>query len=243
MQLTITLVTLVGAVIALGCEWLAIRSLHDLKKVLTYSTLAQLGYVLIGENPAAADGFAGAGLHLFFQASARLLWYTSLRRLAGQKNDFTFKAVCTAGVRLPRTAMLMGFAMFTAIGLTPFTAPPGKAMLLLAAMEGGHLLAGLLLAAAGTIAVVYTVRIIHGICQPHTRNAEEEGATESGNTMGIVLAGALALACLLAGPLFHMPGGLLPGMPSGTAAQHGWSYPVMLPYLGAWWRSSAFCPP
>jgi formate hydrogenlyase subunit 3/multisubunit Na+/H+ antiporter MnhD subunit len=233
MQLTITFVTLVGAVIALGCEWLAIRSLHDLKKVLTFSTLAQLGYVLIGVNSATADGFAGAGLHLFFQASARLLWYISLRSLAGPRKDFTFKAICTAGARLPRTAMLMGFAMFTAIGLTPFTAPPGKAMLLLAAMEGGHLLAGLLLAAAGTIAVVYTVRIIHGACQPHTRNAEEEGATESGPTSGIVLAGALALACLLAGPLFNLTGSLLPSMSSGTAAQHGWSYSAMLPYLGA----------
>lgn len=235
MQLTITLVMLVGAVIALGCEWLAIRSLSDLKKVTAYSTLAQLGYVLIGVSAGTADGSVGAGLHLFYQAVARLLWYVCLRRLAGPERDFGFNAVCKAAIHMPWTAMLLGFGMFTAIGLTPFTAPPGKGLLLLEAMKGGHILVELLVAAAGTIAAIYTVRIVHGVCQPRTQGTDEalEESTETGHEVGIVLAGALALACLFAGPLFHMMEHVLTNMPAELAEQNSWSYSVMIPYLGA----------
>lgn len=241
MQLTITFVMLVGAVIALGCEWLAIRSLHDLKKVLAYSTLAQIGYVLIGVSSGTNDGTVGAGLHLFFQAATRSLWYMSLHRLAGPRKDFTFDAIRKAAARLPWTAMLLGFAMFTAIGLTPFTAPPGKAMLLLEAMKGDRFLVGMLLAAAATTAAVYTVRIIHGLCQPGTRETEEatETSTEPGRAIGVILAGALALACLLTGPLFHMMENLLPNTLSDSGAQAGWSYAVMIPYLGAFVMAAA----
>ncbi|SNR69827.1 Formate hydrogenlyase subunit 3/Multisubunit Na+/H+ antiporter, MnhD subunit [Humidesulfovibrio mexicanus] len=230
-----------GALIALVSEVLAFRSLKELKRLTAYSACAQLGYALVGVGSGEPVGTLGAALQLLYQAAARAVWFLCLRRLAAEQGDSSLAALAGTGARRPGLALLLGFSMFTAIGLTPFTAPPGKEFLLLAAVQKGSLLVALALAAAGIFAALYTVRVVHAVCLKKGVEPEPKSAYFAGvGVGGLLLAGALALACLFSGPLTGLLAGLLQGRVDGSTAAAGhvagladWPLPVMIAYLGA----------
>lgn len=231
-----------GTMIALASEVLAFRSLRDLKQLTAYSAFAQVGYALVGFGSGEPGGALGATLQLLYQAAARAVWFLCLRRLAMEQGGSSLSALAGAGARRPGLALLLGFSMFTAIGLTPFTAPPGKELLLLAAVNAGSLLVGLALAAAGIVAALYTVRVVHALCLKKGLEPEPKPAYFAGVGPGsLMLAAALALACLLSGPLTGLVAGLLQGWwPAGSGATAGhmaglgdWPLAVVIAYLGA----------
>ena len=174
-----------GAVIALTSEVLAFRSLENLKLLTAYSALAQLGYALVGFGSGTAGGAVGAGLHLLYQAAARAVWLLCLCRLAAEQGGFSLPAL--AGARRPGLALLLGFSMFTAIGLAPFTPPPGKGHLLLAAVEAGGLWVALALAAARIFAALDTVRVVHEVCLKTAVEPEPRPAYFAGVGVGALL--------------------------------------------------------
>jgi len=234
MQTYAQYVMFAGAVIALVSETLAFFSFKDLKRLTAYSALAQLGTALVGLG-AGPGGAAAATLHLIYQAAARGLWLLCLFRLASEMGGYSLTALTAAGRRRPGLALLLAFAMFTAIGLTPFTAPPGKELVLHAAVQGGNLLTALAIAASGIIAVLYTVRVVHAVCLKRTDNSGAEAPASAGVGAGAaLLAGALALACLVPGPLVRLIQGWLPSAAAEhTAGPSLWPLPVLIPYLGA----------
>jgi len=227
----------VGAMIALVSEVLAFRSLKDLKRLMAYSAFAQLGYALVGLGSGETGGVVGAALQLLYQAAARTVWFLCLRRLATEQGGFSLQALAGAGARRPGLTLLLGFSMFTAIGLTPFTAPPGKEFLLLAAVQGGGIWAALALAAAGIFAALYTVRVIHEVCLKTGEMPEPKPAYFAGVGAGsLMLAGALALACLFSGTLAESVHGWLAGpveTAGHTAGLGAWPLPVVIAFLGA----------
>jgi len=237
MQISAQYAMFAGAMIALVSEMLALRSFKDLKRLTAYSALAQLGYALVGLGSGEQAGTAGAALQLLYQAAARTVWYLCLRRLGTEQGGYSLSALSAAGGRRPGLALLLGFSMFTAIGLTPFTAPPGKELLLLATIKSGNLPIAIVLAVAGIFAAIYTVRVVHDVCMKKDVEPERKPAYFAGVGGGsMVLAGALALACLFSGPL----GGLLQAWLAGPAAsvghmagQESWPLAVVIAYLGA----------
>ncbi|HWR04830.1 MAG TPA: proton-conducting transporter membrane subunit [Humidesulfovibrio sp.] len=237
MQMSIQYAMLAGVMLALVGEVLALLSFKDLKQLTAYSACAQIGYALVGFASGEPGGAAGAALHLLYQTAARTVWWLCLRRLAAEQGGYSLSALSGAGTRRPGLALLLGFSVFTAIGLTPFTAPPGKELLLLSAVKGGNLFLALALAVGGIIAAVYSVRIVHEICLKRGNQTEPTSGYFAGVGAGsLTIAGALALACLAPGPLVALvqgwmagEAGHLPEMSPGG----GWPLPVVIAYLGA----------
>ncbi len=220
-----------GAALALVGETLALISLKNLRRLTVYSALAQLGYALAGVGAGGADGMAGAGLHLLYQTVARCVWYSSLRRLAMEQGGYSLAKLTGAGAHRPGQALLLGFSMFAAMGLTPFTALPGKEMVLAALVRDGNIPAALILATAGILATVYTVRVVHAVCFRKAEGTTTEGAFFAGVNAGwLALAGALGLACLFHGPIADAARVLLGGNAEGETV---WPLSVLIPYLGA----------
>jgi formate hydrogenlyase subunit 3/multisubunit Na+/H+ antiporter MnhD subunit len=233
MQLPIPLGVLAGALIALAGETLALLSIKDLRKLTAYSALAQLGYALAGASAGESGGAAGAWLHLLYQAVARVIWYASLRRLVADRGGWSLAELERSGSARPGAALLLGFAMFTAIGLTPFTAPPGKELLLLSLVSGGQTLAALVLALAGIIAAVYTVRVVHAVClKPGEAPEARPSLVADAGAGPLALAAALALACLFPAPMVHLLQGVS-GAATHSAESGSWPLPVLIAYFGA----------
>ncbi|MBI4806238.1 MAG: oxidoreductase [Desulfovibrio sp.] len=240
MELSTQLGLVAGAALVLLGEFRALKSLGELRRLMAYSALAQAGYILVGISTGALAGTTGALLNLLYQGAARTIWYLCLRNLATQAGGYSLDALRGAGSRNPVTAILLGFSLFTAIGLTPFKAPPGKALILFATVEGGHFLVALALAAASIAAAVYTIRLVHAVCMEKSSalTVIKPGPASSGYGLAI-LAGVLALFCLFPEPILHLCQSMAwQKSASGASAslpdlEGSWSLAALIPYMGA----------
>ena len=225
---------LAGAAIAIAAEITALRSLGSLPRLAAFSALAQAGYILIGLSTGAASGLAGAAAHALFQTLARLLWWFSLQRLASGAPGTSLEGLRGRGASQPFAALCLGGGLFASLGLGPFKAPGGKALILYATMQDGHWLTGLAIAAASLCAAIYTIRIVLAVCLEKTDTQTQE---QPGTRVSALLA-ALACLTLLAGlfpePLIHLAQGI--SGQSGVVLpdlEGGWPWTAVICFAGA----------
>jgi multicomponent Na+:H+ antiporter subunit D len=157
---------LVGGIMALRQD--------DLRRLLAYSSVSQMGYIVLGIGLATANSLAGAYLHilnhalmkgcLFFVAGAAAL------RLGG-----TALADLRRMHRLmPVTTACLVVAALSMVGIPPAGGFFSKWYLLLGAVESGHwVFAGVILA-GGLLAVVYMFRVLEHVCL-EPRAADDHG--------------------------------------------------------------------
>ncbi len=109
-----------GAIFLLFGEVAALVSLPNLPRVVIVSTIAEVGYVLIGLGLGGPAGDAGAFMHIGYQLVMRGLvvvagWYLIRRTGSSDLND-----LAGSGRRMPLATTLFGFGMFSVMGLSPF---------------------------------------------------------------------------------------------------------------------------
>ncbi|GFK94685.1 Hydrogenase-4 component B [Fundidesulfovibrio magnetotacticus] len=235
MELPTQLGLLAGAAVAVLAEIAALRSLDRLGRLMAFSALAQAGAALVGMSLGQAAGPVGAASLVLYQTLARVLWWLCLRRMAGGGTLPGLNALRGAGAASPALAACLGLAVFTALGLGPFKAPGGKALIVFAALEGGHWITALALAAAGFAAAVYSIRIVLGVCLEKPGRAAPASATSGLPVVPVVLGALLTLACLfphpvagLAQALAGKSGAVLPDL------EGGWPLAAAVPFAGAY---------
>ena len=127
----------IGALVLIVGETAALMSLPNVVRVFVISTVAELGYVLIGFGVGGPAGDTGALMHLGFQIVMRGLvlaaGWSLVRRMGSAKLD----DLAGSGRRMPLTATLFGFGVFSVMGLSPFKGSFSKFIILYAAIERG----------------------------------------------------------------------------------------------------------
>jgi multicomponent Na+:H+ antiporter subunit A len=185
---------------------LALRQ-HDLKALLAYSTISQLGAIMFLFGPGTAESLRAATFHLFNHATfkgALFLLVGIIEHQAGTRDRRELSGLLP---RLPVTGTLAAIAALSMAGVPPFNGFLSKELtyeaLLGSSPQGslGWLLPGL--AVVGSfLTVTYSLAIVHGIFfgrPPKTwpRHLHDPSA-------GMLLAPALlAGLCVLQGVLPH----------------------------------------
>ncbi len=148
--LALDVVATIGALTALFAATIALVQ-RDLKKILAYSTISQIGYMILGVGVGAfSAGVFHLMTHAFFKALLFLGAGSVMHALHGELDVFKM-----GGLRrhLPVTARTFLVATLAISGVPPLAAFFSKDMVLEAAFVGGHRLQWLLgLAAAGLTA-------------------------------------------------------------------------------------------
>ncbi len=150
-DVTMTIVATIGAVTALFAATIAIAQ-RDIKKVLAYSTISQLGFMVL----AVGLGAYIAGLfhiitHAFFKALLFLGAGSVIHAMADEQDMFKM-----GGLRkvMPVTWVTMGIGSLALIGIPPFAGFFSKDEILAGAFEtGGY---GMVLWIIGLVAAVFT---------------------------------------------------------------------------------------
>ena len=159
-----------GVLILVVGETAALLSLPNLARTFVISTVAELGYALIGFGVGGAAGDTGALMHLFYQAVMRglvLAAGVSLVRRAGSSN---LNELAGSGARMPFTAMLFGFGVFSVMGLSPFKGSFSKFIILYAVIERGYWAVALAGTLATIVAAVYYMLVVQRVClEPNPR--------------------------------------------------------------------------
>ncbi|MDP2881634.1 MAG: proton-conducting transporter membrane subunit [Azonexus sp.] len=151
---------LLGAAAIFWGSWQAIRAVK-LKRLIAYSTVAQLGYLFLIfpllANPAAlkagviqifAHGLAKAGM---FAAAGVMIKATGQDTVAG---------LAGAVERLPVTLFAFGLAGMTLMGLPPSSGFLAKWQIIEAALAQGYWIIAVVALAGGLLAAVYVFRVL-----------------------------------------------------------------------------------
>jgi multicomponent Na+:H+ antiporter subunit D len=135
---------------------------RDLKRLLGYSSVAQLGYILLGISLASSAGLTAAMLHLFNHALIKGALFMAVGTLVLRTGSARLEDLAGIGKTMPLTTLALCLAGVSLIGV-PLTAGfVSKWALITAVLEQGTL--GLLLLGAilvsSLMAVVYVWKIV-----------------------------------------------------------------------------------
>ena len=202
------LVAAVGALTALFAATIAIVQ-PDIKKVLAYSTISQLGYMFLGVGSGAyASGIFHVMTHAFFKGLLFLCAGSVIHALGGEQDMNKM-----GGLRrkLPITFWTMFIATLAIAAVPPFSGYFSKDLILEAAYGSGHSWLWFLGVITAGLTSFYMFRLIFMTFFGESRvdSEKEHHLHESPAVITIPLIVLAILATV--GGLVNLPGGLLWG--------------------------------
>lgn len=230
------LVAWFGAIVLLLGELLALLSLRNLPRLIVISTIAEVGYVLLGIGLGGSAGDTGALMHLGYQAVMRGLVILTAWWLIRRTGSATLDDLAGSGQRMPITATLFGFGMFSVMGLSPFKGSFSKFLVLYSAIEQGHWLLAAVGTLASIIAAVYYIVIIQRVCLQPAADKVELHAAPTWLAVPIGLLTALTIyMSIWPEPFLHHAATLAGVLDASKVPQFEspWSTLVLVPYVGA----------
>jgi formate hydrogenlyase subunit 3/multisubunit Na+/H+ antiporter MnhD subunit len=225
----------IGAIFLLFGEIGALYSMPRLTRVIVVSTVAEVGYVLMGLGLGGPAGETGAYFHIINQLVMRGLVIVVGYYLIQRSRSSLLDDLAGSGQRMPMAATLFGFGMFSVMGLSPFKGSFSKFLILYAAIEQGHWMLAVVGTVASIIAAFYYMIVIQRVClaEPVRRL---DLAPEQGALMPVAwgLTAVTILISLWPAPFLHAAEWL--GRVSDAAQvpefESPWALLVLVPYVG-----------
>lgn len=144
----------------------------DLKRMLAYSSIAHVGYMLIGVSVWTLPGITASLLHLFNHAFIKSVAFFCAGAIIYRLGTRKLGEMHGVGRVMPLTASALIVSLLSSIGMPPLNGFISKLYLFLASMNSGMFLLGLLLVINSTISAGYYLRIIRILLAPTSKNVE-----------------------------------------------------------------------
>jgi len=189
------LLLVMGIITLVVSEGIALRQ-SNLKRMLAYSSLGQMGLLMIafGINTKAA---VVAGLFIIFNhAVIKSLLFLSGSLLVYNSTDKHIKYTHGIAKKLPLTSLLFGIGAFAIVGLPPFSGFWGKLYLLMATADANMLGLIALILAVSLVEIVYYFRVVNGM---YFKKAEDEIEIQKPKWNAVLTMVILALAIIVVG--------------------------------------------
>ncbi len=191
---------LLGILIASG---VAVFETH-LKRLLAFSSVAQVGYILLGASLVTVSGLTGGILHMFNHALAKGGLFLAVAGFAMAGNGLDFKSLTGVARRMPWTFGAFVICGLSLIGIPGTAGFISKWYLVAATLDQGALgLVALVVIVAGSLmAVVYVWRFV-----------EIASASEDSEDPGVREAPVALLAVLWLVAILNIYFGIRPDVP------------------------------
>jgi NADH-quinone oxidoreductase subunit L len=225
---TLTVVATIGALTAFFAATIGTAQ-YDIKRVLAYSTVSQLGYMFLAMGSAAyAAGIFHLMTHAFFKAC---LFLGSGSVIHAMHHEQDMRKMGGLKRWLPRTYWTFLLSTIAIAGIPPTSGFFSKDEILWKAFSSGHVLQWALGFAAAGITAFYMFRQVyltfHGECRADHHTQEHLHESPALMTVPLVILAALALGAGVLG-VPHALGGanrfeqwLAPVVSAGHGAAHG----------------------
>lgn len=198
-----TVLTVLGAAAIVMGAFLAIFQ-DDIKLMLAYSTISNVGYIVLGIGLASPFALIGAFVHVFNHALIKVTLFLAAGAIIHQTGYRKLSDLHGVARRMPQTAAAMAIGAVSIVGLPPTAGFVCKWYIALGAFEadqGGY---GVALVFGALFIFVYYVRMLDAFFFRPAHRPEVANAVEVPWSMrGPVL--TLALACLVLGVLGGIP--------------------------------------
>jgi multicomponent Na+:H+ antiporter subunit D len=158
LPLAVVLMALAVAGMVVG-SWVAIYQ-SNIKRMLAYSSVAQVGYMVLGVSLVSVTGLTAALLHVFNHALMKAALFMALGTIAYQVGSVRIEAFRGLGKSMPWTLTAFALAGVSLIGLPPTAGFISKWYLISAAVESGHAWLVALIVITSMMALVYIWRVV-----------------------------------------------------------------------------------
>ncbi len=174
------------------CSFVAIFQ-SNIKRMLAYSSVAQLGYMILGLGMASITGLSAALLHLFNHALMKGALFLAIGAAAHRIGTVDLRHMAGLGKRMPLT--MAGFVIggLSLIGVPLTVGFISKWYLILGAIERGWWWLVALLVVSSLLAVIYIWRVVEVAYFRDTESGSAQRAEEA-PAMVLVPLWLLALA-------------------------------------------------
>jgi multicomponent Na+:H+ antiporter subunit D len=128
---------LLGAVsIAVGA--LGALGQTDLKRMLAYSSISQVGYIILAVGCGTELALAGAAFHLFNHAIFKSLLFTTSAAVETRLGTTDMTRMGGVATRMPLTGLASSVALLSTAGIPPLSGFWSKLMIVVALWRAGH---------------------------------------------------------------------------------------------------------
>ena len=132
----------------------------DVKRMLAYSSVAQIGYMLIGIGMVSVTGLTAGILHLFNHAVMKAALFLSIGCVVYRIGSSHLDDLAGLGKQMPWTMAAFVAGGLSLIGIPITTGFVSKWYLILGALEQGWWWLGFLILLSSLLAVAYTWRVV-----------------------------------------------------------------------------------
>ena len=149
----------VGAIGALAGSIMALAQ-ADVRRMLAYSSVGQMGYILLGFSLGNAAGLTGALLHVLNHSVMKGCLFLAMGNVLWGTRSVSVYAFAGMSQRLPLTTAAFTVAAISMIGLPPTAGFFSKWYLLQGAIEADAWIFALVLVASSLLSAIYFFRLI-----------------------------------------------------------------------------------
>jgi len=128
--ITGTISIVVGALAALGQS--------DFKRMLAYSSISQVGYIVLGLGAGTALGVAGAVFHLFNHSVFKSLLFVNSAAVEQQSGTRNMDKLGGVSDKMPVTGATSVIAFLSTAGIPPLSGFWSKLIIIVAVWKSGH---------------------------------------------------------------------------------------------------------
>ena len=160
---TLEFIILPFAVLAMfAASFIAIFQ-NDFKRMLAYSSIAQIGYMLLGIGLLTETGLTAAIAHLFNHGITKAVLFMGVGAYVLRAGGSFYAQIDGMGRRMPWTSAAVVIGGLSLIGVPGTAGFVSKWVLVEAALEKGWWPVALLIVASSLLAVIYVWRVIESL--------------------------------------------------------------------------------
>jgi len=157
LQLSWTLMIL-GVISMIGGGLLAIRQ-SDFKRLLAYSSISQIGYIMIGLGCGNYWGLLGALFHLFNHASFKALLFLNSGAVEYSTGTRKLKEMGGLSKVMPVTGTTSTIGSLSISGIPPFNGFWSKLFIIIGLVQAGHFVLTVLTILVSVLTLAYYLRV------------------------------------------------------------------------------------
>jgi proton-translocating NADH-quinone oxidoreductase chain N len=146
----------------------------DLKRLLAYSSIGHIGYMLAGIATGTALGLTGTLMHIFNHALMKGTAFLCAGVILYRLETRELKEMSGVGRRMPVTAITFIISLLALTGLPPLNGFVSEVTIVLATIEANMVWLGVAVIINSIISAAYYIRVIRTILQPVTQKKIEE---------------------------------------------------------------------
>lgn len=170
---------------------LAAMGQKDFKRMLAYSSISQVGYIILSLGAGGALGIAGAIFHLFNHTIFKAQLFMNASAVEEQTGSRDMDTMGGLASRMPVTGATSVIALLSAAGIPPLAGFWSKLVIVVALWKTGHLIYLAIAVLASLLTLAYFLRlqrkVFFGEIAPGCGNVKEAGWRITGPAVAFTL--------------------------------------------------------